>query len=217
MPRVTAYLSDDDAKIWDNLPNGSRSQLLRDALIEFDFEKRSKDDDERKHRKAAIVELERQSDIAEEKYSYWEGQAFWLEDKIVHLRREYEAEFGFTPDDRTPLIAREIWDTILSEAEHYAQTGRIFTSPSGRSRYRIQGVNKGKILVERMDTRSPKPSTFTSRTIDKAVERLEREGGERIQQGLFMPVLAQECAAVELHPCMSYAGDWLVYNREDQS
>lgn len=217
MPRVTAYLSDDEAKIWEKLLDGTRSQLLRDALIEFDFEKRSKDDDERKHRRTQIFELERQSEIAEEKFAYWEGQAYWLEDKIQQLRREYKVEFGFTPEDRTPLVAREIWDTILSEAEHYAQTGQIFTSPSGRSRYRIQGVKKGKILVERMDTRSPKPSTFTSRTIGKAVERLEREGGERIQQGLFMPVLAQECAAVELHPCMNYDGDWLVYNRENQS
>ena len=72
-------------------------------------------------------------------------------------------------------------------------------------------------MIERMDTPSPKPSTFTSLTIEKAVERLNRDGdGEKLALGQFMPVLAQECAAVFLHPNIRYEGNWLVFDRKDR-
>ena len=72
-------------------------------------------------------------------------------------------------------------------------------------------------MIERMDTPSPKPSTFTSRTIEKAVERLNRDGdGEKLALGQFMPVLAQECAAVFLHPSIRYEGNWLIFDRKDR-
>ena len=72
-------------------------------------------------------------------------------------------------------------------------------------------------MIERIDTPSPKPSTFTFRTIKKAIERLNRDGdGEKLEQGKFMPVLAQESAAVFLHPLLRYEGKWLVIDRKDR-
>ena len=157
---------------------------------------------------AESMQLHKQRQEVEQRLKY-------LNDNLAKMIEEFESKFGAWDHDENLLIAADIWDVIYSEAE--ARVGAIFTSPSGDSQYRIQDAKKGKIMIERMDTPSPKPSTFTSRTIEKAVERLNRDGdGEKLALGQFMPVLAQECAAVFLHPSIRYEGNWLIFDRKDR-
>ena len=219
MPKRNVYFSDEDVMIWDKLPDGSKSQLLRDFLIEYnngiaheDMTKREKDREKSRHKillaRKEVNELEKQFSLTETKY-------YALTDKIEDMIEDFESKFGAWSLDENLIIAADVWDVIYSEAE--SRIGTIFTSPSGLSQYRIQNAKKGKVMIERMDTPSPKPSTFTFRTIEKAIERLSRDGdGEKLEQGKFMPVLAQESAAVFLHPLLRYEGKWLVIDRKDR-
>ena len=219
MPKRNVYFSETDVTIWDNLPDGGKSQLLRDFLLEqqqslnrLNVTVREKERESLRYQiiasEAESMQLHKQRQEVEERLKY-------LNDNLAKMIEEFESKFGAWDHDENLLIAADIWDVIYSEAE--ARVGAIFTSPSGDSQYRIQDAKKGKIMIERMDTPSPKPSTFTSRTIEKAVERLNRDGdGEKLALGQFMPVLAQECAAVFLHPSIRYEGNWLIFDRKDR-
>jgi|TARA_B100001540_G_scaffold267796_1_gene249513 hypothetical protein len=219
MPKRNVYFSEADVEIWDNLPDGSKSQLLRDFLLEhhegISRENLTDREKEREFLRHQILVNQKELNYVNEQYYEYEGKSMYLEERVYDLQKEFESQFGAWSPDENLLIAADIWDVIYSEAE--ARVGAIFTSPSGDSQYRIQDAKKGKIMIERMDTPSPKPSTFTSLTIEKAVERLNRDGdGEKLALGQFMPVLAQECAAVFLHPNIRYEGNWLVFDRKDR-
>ena len=219
MPKRNVYFSEEDVMIWDKLPDGSKSQLLRDFLLEhhegISRENLTDREKEREFLRHQILVNQKELDYVNEKYWDYEAKSMYLTDHVNDLREEFESQFGAWSPDENLLIAADIWDVIYSEAE--ARVGAIFTSPSGVSQYRIQNAKKGKVMIERMDTPSPKPSTFTSRTIEKAVERLNRDGdGEKIERGRFMPVHAQECAAVFLHPSTRYEGNWLFFDRKDR-
>jgi len=219
MPKRNVYFSETDVTIWDNLPDGGKSQLLRDFLLEqqqslnrLNITVREK---ERESLRYQIIASEAESMQLHKQRQEVEQRLKYLNDNLAKKIEEFESKFGAWDHDENLLIAADIWDVIYSEAE--ARVGAIFTSPSGDSQYRIQDAKKGKIMIERMDTPSPKPSTFTSRTIEKAVERLNRDGdGEKLALGQFMPVLAQECAAVFLHPSIRYEGNWLIFDRKDR-
>lgn len=219
MPKRNVYFSETDVTIWDNLPDGGKSQLLRDFLLEqqqslnrLNITVREK---ERESLRYQIIASEAESMQLHKQRQEVEQRLKYLNDNLAKMIEEFESKFGAWDHDENLLIAADIWDVIYSEAE--ARVGAIFTSPSGDSQYRIQDAKKGKIMIERMDTPSPKPSTFTSRTIEKAVERLNRDGdGEKLALGQFMPVLAQECAAVFLHPSIRYEGNWLIFDRKDR-
>lgn len=219
MPKRNVYFSETDVTIWDNLPDGGKSQLLRDFLLEqqqslnrLNITVREK---EREYLRYQIIASEAESMQLHKQLQEVEERLKYLNDNLAKMIAEFESKFGAWDHDENLLIAADIWDVIYSEAE--ARVGAIFTSPSGDSQYRIQDAKKGKIMIERMDTPSPKPSTFTSRTIEKAVERLNRDGdGEKLALGQFMPVLAQECAAVFLHPSIRYEGNWLIFDRKDR-
>ena len=219
MPKRNVYFSEEDVMIWDKLPDGSKSQLLRDFLLEhhegISRENLTDREKEREFLRHQILVNQKELDYVNEKYWDYEAKSMYLTDHVDDLREKFESQFGAWSPDENLLIAADIWDVIYSEAE--ARVGAIFTSPSGVSQYRIQNAKKGKVMIERMDTPSPKPSTFTSRTIEKAVERLNRDGdGEKIERGRFMRVHAQECAAVFLHPSMRYEGNWLFFDRKDR-
>ena len=219
MPKRNVYFSEADVEIWDNLPDGSKSQLLRDFLLEhhegISRENLTDREKEREFLRHQILVNQKELNYVNEHYLEYEEKSMYLTDRVYDLHKEFESKFGAWSPDENLLIAADIWDVIYSEAE--ARVGAIFTSPSGDSQYRIQDAKKGKIMIERMDTPSPKPSTFTSLTIEKAVERLNRDGdGEKLALGQFMPVLAQECAAVFLHPNIRYEGNWLVFDRKDR-
>ena len=211
MPKRNVYFSNDDVEIWDNLPDGMRSQLLRNLLIEFENNRLSELTDrekEREHLRMRVMRLKNEVYSLEQRSDELADRAIYVLEELGKTQIEYEEKFDAWNEDENLLLFEDIWDTIYSEAE--SRIGAIFTSPSGSNQYRIQGAKKGKVMVERMDTPSPKPSTFTSRTIEMAVERLNRYGdGERIERGRFMPVLAQKCAAdirhsnADLYPCFS--------------
>ena len=219
MPKRNVYFSDEDVMIWDKLA-GNKSQLLRDFLLEYNRGKLQwKDMTEREQKREKLRHqiLLAQKDEANLGKNYIKAETdFWaLKDKIEKMIDEYESEYRAWDIDENMIIAADVWDVIYSEAE--SRIGTIFPSPSGLSQYRIQNAKKGKVMIERIDTPSPKPSTFTFRTIEKAIERLEYDGdGEKLERGLFMPVLAQECAAVFLHPSLSYEGKYLVFDRKDR-
>jgi hypothetical protein len=85
-------------------------------------------------------------------------------------------------------------------------------SPTIDDAYRIEDIVDGKVMVRRIHSKSSKPSTFTKATIERAISRLNKAGGSQIRVGKFMPVLAQECTVVAIHPNLEIKDGWIVYN-----
>ncbi|MBT4475254.1 MAG: hypothetical protein HOC68_02940, partial [Euryarchaeota archaeon] len=148
MPKRNVYFSETDVTIWDNLPDGGKSQLLRDFLLEqqqslnrLNITVREKERESLRYQiiasEAESMQLHKQRQEVEERLKY-------LNDKLAMMIEEFESKFGAWDHDENLLIAADIWDVIYSEAE--ARVGAIFTSPSGDSQYRIQDAKKGKIM-----------------------------------------------------------------------
>jgi hypothetical protein len=115
----------------------------------------------------------------------------------VQLESLEDPSRGYLPPS---IDAQQFWDIFLESAKQHHDEDICFDSPTGRSSYRIENIVDGKVMVERIGSKSSKPSTFTFATVEKALSRLKKSGGEWIDVGKFMPVLAQECAMVEIHP-----------------
>lgn len=198
----SVWMSDDDGVLWDEIPPGLRSEIFRIAFRTWQENSMPKGD--KKELEAKLENLERKSQELEEKYYKAECDFVEVENEIVLVEYELgkfdlvisEGEIYPEPD--------EFFRQFFTHAQKYLEDGTIFKSPSGQNRYRVHSIDieKEKVFIERMDSKSPKPSSFTSKTVRKAVRRLST--GNDLKVGEFMPVLAQECAVVEIHPRMKY-------------
>ena len=102
----------------------------------------------------------------------------------------------------------------MEEAMRMVDENIAFDIPnhSRHDAYRIEAIVDGKVMVQRIYSKSSKPSTFTKATIERAISRLNKAGGCQIRSGKFMPVLAQECTVVAIHPNLEFKDGWVVYN-----
>ena len=190
-------LAGKDLDRWDKPHPLERKMIISKALREhqeienFDPEEACKklDNLAKKHEvfgllKGYIEDLE--SDLWNERIS--------IEAKLDSL--EYQV-----PGYSKPYInVDEFWNVFLKSAKRHLDEDIHFDSPTGRSTYRLENIIDDKVMIERIDSKSSKPSTFTQKTVEKAIFRLIKSGGEFISAGKFMPVLAQECAMVAIHP-----------------
>ena len=147
----------------------------------------------------------------DQRYQYAEDSLYDNEEQIRLVQQELRK---FNPSNLvnengeiSPDPVR-FYNTFLEHAQKYLEEGTIFRSPSGQNSYRVQAIEEGKVFIERIDSKSPKPSSFTYKTVRKAVGKLRENRSYKV--GEFMPVLAQECAVTHIHPDMSPAGtsDW---------
>ena len=139
---------------------------------------------------------------AEDDFRMVEEEVYFILDELrnFHPNNIVAEDGGYYPD---PV---KFYNTFLEHAQIYLEEEKIFQSPSGQNRYRVHSIENQKVFIERIDSKSPKPSSFTYETVRKAVRRLSNS--RHLKPGEFMPVLAQECAVVEIHPDMfSFMGE----------
>ena len=205
--------------MWDNLPSGRRSDLMRQLLVDHELTVSSSEEvsDEWIMRKR-LNELLALEMHAESRYSHWEcvfsdltGLVGDLEDEFLekypdseYHKRLSNEEWEAVEKKNSDTMTSEMWDVIVSEAENFLQKGKVFHSPSEANRYRIVKVKNGKISGNLIDLESAKPSIFTQMTLAGAVNRLILSGGERIRANDFMASFAQSCAVVNLHPRLEF-------------
>ena len=219
MPSKSVWMNDEDALLWDSIPRGHRSEIIKSALNDWKMKAISNE-----YNIELLMKLEnlkmRRLDL-EEKYSQAEMGFNEINDEIEliqdRMRRSDPLFIGSTDNiSSSEINPVEFFEGFIEQAKIYLSNGTIFTSPSGRNRYRIHSIDeeKTKVFVERMDSKSPKPSSFTYETVRKAVMKLQRVNDNTLKIGEFMPVLAQECAVVAVHPYLRREGDSIIYDRE---
>jgi len=204
MPTKSIWISDEDALLWDSLPKGQKSEIIRNAFDQWKDESIPEDE------KSLLQDLERVTKEKENleliQFDYEEK----VEDKRLEIVRIQEKLRKF--DSRNIVLEDgsihpdpvRFFITFMQHAREYLENGTIFSSPSGQARYKVEDIvenedfRKIKIFIQRIDSKSPKASSFTYETVRKAVKKLRPK--ETLEIGGFMPVLAQECAVVEIHP-----------------
>ena len=203
-------LAGDDLERWDKTPLLERKMLISKAL-------------QRHHEienfdpKEASLKLEKLME-KQKAFELLKGHVddvvndLWLETESIGLQLESleDPARGYSPPS---INVQQFWDIFLEEAKRHLDEDIVFDSPTGRSTYRIENIVDGKVMVERIGSKSPKPSTFTFATVEKAISRLKK-WGDHIPIGDFMPVLAQECAMVEIHPWLRRDEEWIYYEPE---
>lgn len=225
-PKRNIYLDEEDVRIWDKLPSGRRSELLRQLLVDSEVTLEINEEiPEEWILRHKLGEADRLESHAESRHYFWEcifsdmtGRMDDLEDELrekypdsIHFKKDWEAA------EKTNLdtMSSEMWDVIVSQAEGYLQTDKVFSSPSTANKYRIARVKNGKISVDLIDSDWTKPTTFTQMTFAAALSRLIHSGGNRIRAKDFMASFSQICAVVNLHPRLEFnEADnqlWVVY------
>ena len=205
MPTKSVWMSDDDELLWDEITPGSRSEIFRIAFRTWQENIVPKGD--KKELEARLENLERENDELEEKY--YKAECDFADNQtemilVEHKLRKFDSRNLVTSEGKIYPEPDLFFRQFFTHAQKYLEDGTIFKSPSGQNRYRVHSIDieKEQVFIERMDSKSPKPSSFTSKTVRKAVRRLST--GNDLKVGEFMPVLAQECAVVEIHPRMKY-------------
>lgn len=197
-------MSDEDALLWDSLPKGQRSEIFKIAFRNWKSESIPSEKMELLQKLESLKKRKEQLEImyldAEADFMQVEEEVHFIQDKLrkFHPNNLVAEDGGYYPD---PV---KFYNTFLEHAQIYLEEEKIFQSPSGQNRYRVHSIENQKVFIERIDSKSPKPSSFTYETVRKAVRRLSN--GKWLKPGQFMPVLAQECAVVEIHPDMMRFG-----------
>ena len=98
MPKRNVYFSETDVTIWDNLPDGGKSQLLRDFLLEqqqslnrLNITVREK---ERESLRYQIIASEAESMQLHKQRQEVEQRLKYLNDNLAKKIEEFESKFG---------------------------------------------------------------------------------------------------------------------------
>ncbi|MEK9806174.1 MAG: hypothetical protein VW551_07765 [Euryarchaeota archaeon] len=197
-------MSDEDALLWDSLPKGQKSEIFRNAFEKWKSESIPQD------KMILLQDLERMKKEYENLEQIQFEYDFKVEAKreeIVRIQeelRKFDSRIIVLDDGSIHPDPVQFFITFMQHAREYHENGTIFSSPSGQARYKVEDIvenedfRKIKISIQRIDSKSSKPSSFTYETVRKAVKKLRPNRCLKI--GGFMPVLAQECAVVEIHP-----------------
>ena len=212
-PTKSVWMSDEDALLWDSLPKGQKSEIIRNAFDQWKNESIPEDE------KSLLQDLER---MKKEKENLEQIQCEY-DEKVEAKRREIvRIQEELRKFDSRNIVLEDgsihpdpvrFFITFMQHAREYLENGTIFSSPSGQARYKVEDIvenedfRKIKIFIQRIDSKSPKASSFTYETVRKAVKKLRPK--ETLEIGGFMPVLAQECAVVEIHPDL-VCGDYFL-------
>ena len=214
-PKRNIYLDEEDVRIWDKLPSGRRSELLRQLLVDSEVTLEINEEiPEEWILRHKITEAYRLESHAESRHYFWESIFYDMTEMIDELenklREQYPDSIHFKTDwgaaEKTNLdtMSGEMWDVIVSQAEAFLQADKVFSSPSTANKYRIARVKNGKISVDMIDSDWTKPTTFTQMTLSAALSRLIHSGGERIRAKDFMASFSQICAVINLHPRLEF-------------
>ena len=217
MPTKSIWISDEDALLWDSLPKGQKSEIIRNAFDQWKNESIPEDE------KSLLQDLERmkkEKENLEQIQCEYDEKVEAIRVEIVRIQeklRKFDSRNIVLEDGSIHPDPVRFFITFMQHAREFLENGTIFSSPSGQARYKVEDIvenedfRKIKIFIQRIDSKSPKASSFTYETVRKAVKKLRPN--ESLEIGGFMPVLAQECAVVNIHPDLLFVN---YYNRRQK-
>jgi hypothetical protein len=181
--KVNIWLDDATLRIWEQIPTGERSSIIKGAI-------RSSTSNKPNDPKTEMINMK----LAELAKVNMEIEQ--LEMKRKMLQRELENLSSGVDNIR---ISKELfWNNLNQRATIYLENSSVYHSYSGKSRYSIYDVQNDKIFITNIRT-GRNNSNFSKKTTDLAVERLIAHGG-KIPVGQFIPVKMHEYTVVSLTP-----------------
>ena len=181
--KVNLYLDDATLKLWENIPSGQRSALVKDAIRSYsanqDFDPVQEMLMKLQH-ELMMITAQKQDVCHREQM---------LTEEIARLSSKVSS---------ISIDKDNFWKRIESLAMIYLNNNFVYRSYSGKSRYSIHGAGDGKIRILNVRTKRT-TSNFSQKTVDLAIDRLVAGGG-KVPVGQFIPVKMHEYTVVALHP-----------------
>ena len=181
--KVNLYLDDATLKLWENIPSGQRSTLVKDAIrsnaAKMDVDPVQEMLMKLQHELMMVITQKRELSHREE----------MLNDEIARLSSKVS---------KVKIDKDKFWQAIESQAILFLNNRYVYHSYSGKSRYSIHGAGDGKIRILNVRTKRT-TSNFSQKTVDLAIDRLVAGGG-KVPVGQFIPVKMHEYTVVALHP-----------------
>jgi hypothetical protein len=196
--KVNIWLDDATLRIWEQIPTGERSSIIKGAI-------RSSTSNKPNDPKTEMINMK----LAELAKVNMEIEQ--LEMKRKMLQRELENLSSGVDNIR---ISKELfWNNLMQRATIYQENSSVYHSYSGKSRYSIYDVQNDKIFITNIRT-GRNNSNFSKKTTDLAVERLIAHGG-KIPVGQFIPVKMHEYTVVSLHPNLYEKDGFICWINQD--
>lgn len=194
--KVNLYLDDETLNIWNSIPQGQRSNILKRALRDYNKGEMTPKQEiimklkEKLHKiNSTVTQLSFEREMIEKELKQ-------LDAKTVKIDIDSELFFN----------------TILNRAKLMCENRANYRSFTGKSYYKIHNTTSEKIYIHNIRTGRTN-SNFSRKTTDKAVERLVAAGG-KLPIGEFIPVKMHEYSVVHLHPNLSVMNDFIVWNTQ---
>ena len=196
--KVNIYLDDATLRLWEKIPIGERSSIIKGAI-------RNNSRNEPVDPRTEIINMK----LAElDKVS--------IEIKNLELKRDLirtELTNLRSGEEMIKISKEDFWNTINDRAVVYLQNESVYKSYSGKSAYSIFNVENQKIFISNLRTKRNN-SNFSKRTTDIAIDRLIAHGG-KIPVGQFIPVKMHEYTVVALHPNLMEKDGFVCWINED--
>ena len=196
--KVNIYLDDATLRLWEKIPSGERSSIIRGAI----------------RNNSSNGPVDPKTEIINMKLT--ELNKINLEIKNLEMKRDMiqtELTNLRSGDEIIEISKEEFWNTINHRAVIYSQNESVYKSYSGKSAYSIFKVENEKIFISNLRTKRNN-SNFSRRTTDIAIDRLVAHGG-KIPVGQFIPVKMHEYTVVALHPNLMEKDGFVCWINED--
>ena len=196
--KVNIWLDDTTLKLWEKIPSGKRSSVIKEAI-------RNNSSREIIDPKTEMInmKLAQLQDI--------DAQLEDMEKKRDMLR--YELKKLTSGENMIEISKQKFWDSVIHRASTYQKEQSVYHSYSGKSAYSISIIEDDKIYINNLRT-GRKNSNFSRRTTDIAIDRLMIHGG-KIPVGQFIPVKMHEYTVVALHPNLIEKDGFVCWIREE--
>ena len=197
--KVNIYLDDETLAMWQKIPSGERSGIIREAVGQY--VKNGSDDPHAE----AIRHLRQRQNILD----------LELRQREAEFERNSTQLLRLTGEGEVQVDKDEFWEELMSKAKVYQEIDGMYTSFTGKSRYRIESTDDNRIRILNMRTKQT-TSYFSQKTVDKALDRLIAAGGS-LPVGQFIPVKMHEYAVVALHPRVYTYGGIIHWRHEEMT
>jgi hypothetical protein len=191
--KVNLYLDDDTLALWEQIPSGNRSALVKQML--------------RDYTKSTVVDKHQQ------KIRRYESELNMLSAKRSNIESEIAMKKEMLSNLRSSasdlkIDSQKFWDGLVKHARDAYASEDSHYSYTRKSQYKIHSVSGKRINIENIRTGRTN-SNFTKDTVDLALQRLI-DGGGKVRIGHFIPVKMHEYTVVALHSNL-YEFDGFVY------
>ena len=181
--KVNLYLDDDSLALWEQIPSGNRSGMIKQMLRDYT-------------KSSGVNEQQQKIKRFETDINSLSAKRTKIEDDIA-IKKDMLAKLR-SGTNKLKIDKNEFWSFLVNKAKDAQKKQDIHYSYTRKSLYKIYSASNKKINIENLRTGRTN-SNFTKNTVDLALQRLD-DGGGKVRVGHFIPVKMHEYTVVALHP-----------------